>query len=98
MKKRFTEQNTAFASHLTTSGTPPVEITRKTGASKATFYRWRPLFADMGVIEIGRLKALEFHDQSLCLEFEFSHGRRFHLPRQRSREEYIVFQMNVLMQ
>jgi putative transposase len=65
MKKRFTEQQIAFALRQAASGTPVVEITRKMGVSEATFYRWKKQFAGMGVAEIRRLKQLEQENQQL---------------------------------
>ena len=38
MKKRFSKRQIAFALCQAASGTPVVEITRKIGISKATFY------------------------------------------------------------
>jgi putative transposase len=59
MKKRFTEQQIAFALRQAASGTPVKEIIRKMGICEATFYRWKRLYAGMGVPEIRRLKQLE---------------------------------------
>jgi putative transposase len=59
MKKRFTEQQIAFALRQASSGTPVAEITRKMGVSEATFYRWKKQFGGMGVSEVRRLKQLE---------------------------------------
>lgn len=41
MKKRYTEQQIAFALRQAATGTPIAEITRKMGVSEATFYRWK---------------------------------------------------------
>ena len=65
MKKRFTEQQIAFALRQASSGTPVVEITRKMGISEATFYRWKKQFGDMGVAEVRRLKQLEEENRQL---------------------------------
>ena len=65
MKKRFTEPQIAFALRQAASGTPVAEITRKMGASEATFYRWKKQFAGMGVAEIRRLKQLEEENRRL---------------------------------
>lgn len=65
MKKRFTEQQIAFALRQAASGTPVTEITRKMGVSEATFYRWKKQFAGMGVAEIRRLKQLEEENRRL---------------------------------
>ena len=65
MKKRFTEQQIAFALRQAGSGTPVVEITRKMGISEATFYRWKKQFGGMGVSEVRRLKQLEEENRRL---------------------------------
>jgi putative transposase len=65
MKKRFTEQQIAFALRQASSGTPVVEITRKMGVSEATFYRWKKQFGGMGVAEVRRLKLLEEENRQL---------------------------------
>jgi putative transposase len=59
MKKRFTEEQKAFALRQAESGVPVTEILRKMGVSEATFYRWKQKFGGMGVAEIRRLKRLE---------------------------------------
>lgn len=58
-KKRFTDEQIAFALRQAEGGTPVGEICRKMGVSDATFYRWKKVFAGMGVAEIRRLKQLE---------------------------------------
>lgn len=65
MKKRFTEQQIAFALRQASSGTAVTQITRKTGISEATFYRWKKQFGDMGVAEVRRLKQLEEENRQL---------------------------------
>ena len=55
-RKRFTEEQIAFALRQAESGTPVEEICRKMGASEATFYRWEKKFGGMGVAEVRRLK------------------------------------------
>ena len=59
MKKRFTEQQIAFALLQASSGTAVAEITRKMGISEATFYHWTKQLGDMGVAEVRRLKQLK---------------------------------------
>jgi putative transposase len=58
-RKRFTEEQIAFALRQAESGTSVEEICRKMGISEPTFYRWKKQFAGMGVSEIRRLKQLE---------------------------------------
>ena len=65
MKKRFTEAQIAFALRQAASGTPVAEITRKMGVSDVTFYRWKKLYANLGIAEIRRLKQLEEENHRL---------------------------------
>jgi putative transposase len=58
-KKRFSEEQIAFALRQAESGTSVGEICRKMGVADATFYRWKNVYAGMGVSEIRRLKQLE---------------------------------------
>ena len=59
MKKRFTEEQIAYALRQNEAGTPVPEICRRMGVSEQAFYRWRRKFAGMGVTELRRLKSLE---------------------------------------
>ena len=65
MKKRFTEQQIAFALRQAESGTRITEICRKMGVSEPTFYRWKKQFGGMGTAEIHRLKQLEEENRRL---------------------------------
>ncbi len=58
-KKRYTEQQIAFALKQAELGTPPQEIIRKMGVCQQTFYSWKKQYAGMGSVEIKRLKSLE---------------------------------------
>ena len=58
-RKRFTEEQIAFALRQAESGTSVEEICRKMSVSEPTFYRWKKQFVGMGVTEIQRLKQLE---------------------------------------
>jgi putative transposase len=58
-RKRYTDEQMAFALRQAEGGTPVEEICRKMAVSEATFYRWKKKFAGMGVAEIRRLKQLE---------------------------------------
>ena len=64
-RKRFTEEQIAFALMQAESGTPVEEICRKIGASGATFYRWKKKFGGLGVPEVRRLKQLEEENRKL---------------------------------
>lgn len=65
MKKRFTEQQIAFALRQAASGTSASEICRKIGVSEPTFYAWKKKFAGLGITEIRRLKQLEDENRRL---------------------------------
>ena len=65
MKKRFTDQQIAFALRQAASGTPVTEICRKMNVSEPTFYRWKKQFAGMDVSEIRHLKQLEDENRRL---------------------------------
>ena len=58
-RKRYTNEQIAFALRQAETGTTVEEVCRKLGVSEATFYRWRKQFTGMGVVEIRRLKQLE---------------------------------------
>ena len=58
-KKRFSDEQIAFALRQAENGTSIGEICRKMGIAEATFYRWKKVYAGMGVAEIRRLKQLE---------------------------------------
>lgn len=64
-KKRFTEQQIAFALRQAEQGTAVEEITRKLEVSEATFYRWKKKFSGMAVAELRRLKQLEEENRKL---------------------------------
>ena len=65
MKKRYTEQQIAYALKEVETGKPITEVCRRMGISDATFYNWRKKFGSMGVSEIRRLKALEEENRQL---------------------------------
>ena len=58
-KRRFSDEQIAFALRQAEAGTTVGEICRKMGIAEATFYRWKKVYAGMGVSEIRRLKQLE---------------------------------------
>ena len=65
MKKRFSPAQIAFALRQAASGTTIGEITRKMGVTDVTFYRWKKLYANLGIAEIRRLKQLEEENSRL---------------------------------
>jgi putative transposase len=64
-RKRFSEEQIAFALRQAESGTTIEEICRKMGISEPTFYRWKKVYAGMGVTEIRRPKQLEDENAKL---------------------------------
>ena len=64
-RKRYLDEQIAFALRQADSGTAVEEICRKLGVSEATFYRWKKQFAGMGTVEIRRLKQLEEENTKL---------------------------------
>ena len=58
-RKRFTNEQIAFARRQAENGATVDEVGRKTGVSEPTFYRWKKQFVGMGGPEIRPLKQLE---------------------------------------
>jgi putative transposase len=64
-RKRYSDEQIAFALRQAENGTTVEEVCRKLGVSEATFYRWKQQFVGMGVVEIRRLKQLEEENAKL---------------------------------
>jgi putative transposase len=64
-RKRYSDEQIAFALRQAEGGTTVAEICRKLGISEPTFYRWKKQFAGMGTMEIRRLKQLEEENAKL---------------------------------
>ena len=64
-RKKFTEEQIAFALRQAEGGTAVAEIVRKLGVSEQTFYRWKKKFAGMGIAELRKLKQLEEENRKL---------------------------------
>ena len=58
-RKRYTNEQIAFALRQAETGTTVEEVCRKLGVSEAIFDRWKKQFTGMGVVEIRRLKQLD---------------------------------------
>ena len=58
-KRRFTEEQIAFALRQAETGTAVAEVIRKMGVSEQTFYRWKKQYAGMGAAELRKMKQLE---------------------------------------
>lgn len=65
MKKRFSEEQIAFALRQAQGGTPVTEVCRKMGVSEQSFYRWKRQYEGMGVAELRRLRQLEEENRKL---------------------------------
>ena len=59
MKKRFSEEQVAFAFRQAETGISVQEVIRKMGISEQTFYRWKKKYGGLGISELRRLKQLE---------------------------------------
>ncbi len=58
-RRRFTEEQIAYALRQAESGKKAADICREVGVSENTFYRWRRQYEGMGIAELRRLKQLE---------------------------------------
>jgi putative transposase len=47
-RKRYADEQVAFALRQVEGGTPVAEVCRKMGVSEATFFRWKKRFAGHG--------------------------------------------------
>lgn len=65
MKKRYSDEQIAYALKQAESGTPISDICRNLGVSEATFYNWKKKYAGMGITELRKLKALEEENRQL---------------------------------
>ena len=64
-RKRYTDEQIAYALRQAEAGTPIKEICRKLGVSETTFYAWRRKFAGMGVAELRELRHLRNENAKL---------------------------------
>lgn len=65
MKKRFSEEQIAYALRRHESGVTVAEICREMGVSEAAFYNWKKKYAGMGITELRKMKALEEENRQL---------------------------------
>lgn len=65
MKKRFSEEQIAFALRQGETGVPVAEVIRKMGISEQTFYRWKKKYGGLGISELRKLKQLEEENRKL---------------------------------
>jgi putative transposase len=64
-KKRYTDEQIAYALRQAEAGTPIKEVCRKLGVTETTFYAWRRKFAGMGVAELRELRHLRQENTKL---------------------------------
>ncbi len=64
-KKRYTDEQIAYALRQAESGTKVAELCRKMGVSQQTFYTWRRKYAGMGVAELRELRQLRQENRKL---------------------------------
>ena len=64
-RKRYTDEQIAYALRQAEAGTPVTEICRQMGVSQQTFYTWRRKFAGMGVAELRELRQLREENRKL---------------------------------
>ncbi len=64
-KKRYTDEQIAYALRQVESGMSVAELCRKMGVSTATFYASRRMYAGMGVAELRELRQLRDENQRL---------------------------------
>ncbi len=65
MKKRYTEQQIAYALKQSETGTSVQEVIRKMGISEATFYNWKKRYSGLTGMELRKLKQLEEENRQL---------------------------------
>ena len=65
MKKRYTEEQIAFALRQAECGVAVEEVIRKMGISEATFYNWKSKYSGLGISELRKLKQLEEENRKL---------------------------------
>jgi len=65
MKKRYSEEQIAYALRQAESGVAISELCRTMGISEQTFYNWKSKYAGMGVSELRKMKSLEAENRQL---------------------------------
>jgi putative transposase len=64
-KKRFTEEQIVAILREAEKAPTNEEVLRKHGISQQTFYRWKKMYANLGVTEVQRIKQLEKENRQL---------------------------------
>ena len=64
-RKKYTEEQIIAVLNEAEAGANTVELCRRHGMSKATFYKWKAKYAGLTVSELKRLKSLEDENRRL---------------------------------
>jgi putative transposase len=64
-KKRFTEERIVAILREAEKAPTNEEVLRKHGISQQTFYRWKKMYANLGIAEVQRIKQLEKENRQL---------------------------------
>ena len=65
MKRKYTDEQIAFALKQAELGTPVAEVIRKMGITEQTYYNWKKKYGGLGLSELRRLKQLEEENRRL---------------------------------
>ena len=58
-RKKYTEEQIIAVLNEAEAGANTVELCRRHGMSKATFYKWKAKYAELTLTELKRLRSLE---------------------------------------
>lgn len=64
-KKRYTAEQIVAILREAEKAPTNEEILRKHGISQQTFYRWKKMYANLGIAEVQRIKQLEKENRKL---------------------------------
>ena len=64
-KKRFTAEQIVAILREAEKAPTNEEVLRKHGISEQTFYRWKKMYANLGIAEVQRIKQLEKENRQL---------------------------------
>ena len=64
-RKKYTEEQIIAVLNEAEAGANTVELCRRHGMSKATFYKWKAKYAELTLTELKRLRSLEEENRRL---------------------------------
>ena len=64
-RKKYTEEQIIAVLNEAEAGANTVELCRRHGMSKATFYKWKAKYAELTLTELKRLRSLEDENRRL---------------------------------